>query len=1665
YMKKILLYIILIVFQTNLLYSQSYNNEWIDYGKTYYKFKVGKTGLYRITQSQLAGLGIGNVDVSQFKLWRNGVEVPLFTSAQSGVLSTSGYLEFWGEMNDGNPDKSLYRKPEYQLNDTKSLFTDTAAFFLTVNATANKRLVPTSFSIPSGAIPEPYFMFTQSGQFFYEINKGKAPIYVTGGTVYYSSFDYGEGFASTPISNNGTMTQAYNNLNVYTGAGAPSTNVFFTAVGITPGNRNVSLNLNGTELVNAPFSGFNWYTYNSSINTASIATGTASFEIKNISASSNQMRVSKLDITYPRIFNFGGQQNFKFQLPASSSGRYLEISNFTYSGTPVLIDLTEGKRYQMDISNPSLLKVFLPAFSATHQLVLVNTAEANVNNVSGFETRNFVNYLNSGNQGNYLIISNPALSTSSFGNNPLEDYKQYRSSVAGGNYQANIYMIDQLVDQFAFGIKFSAVSIRNFARYARDKFTNKPKEMFLLGKAVNYLSARLNESNTVLWQQNFVPTFGYPASDHLLTAEGSSSYPLTPVGRLSVVDGDEINNYLNKVKEYEQLYVNNNGSIDDQFWKKDVAHVVGSNSQIEIEDFYERLNHQKPILIDTFYGARVSDFLKQAINSEQEAASERLKKLFKNGFNLLSYLGHSTATKLTFDLEDPYLYENTNGKYPVLNLLGCDAGDIYGWTTDRLQKLSTISENYILAKGKGSIGLLSGTSYGYTSSVEFYYNQFAKEMSRELYRASIGEIMQKAIKRTFEIYPEEGDNYPFTQTQAEQCVLHGDPAIRFLNQAQPDYAIEDKTISIEPNIISIADGSFKVKAVIYNLGKAVNGKLKITLKRTTPDLVEKIIQLDTIDAIKNMDSIIYTVPINQLTDGGINKITITIDDNNQYDELFETNNTVTKDVFIVEDGIRPEYPYNYQIVGKLPLTFAASTTNPLAESANYLFELDTTALFNSSQKVTQSITSKGGLIEFTPTVNYVNDRVYFWRVAQVPNAGEQPSWVDRSFTYIAGTDGFNMEHYYQMNEADFSNINLNSNRRFEFDSIPALIGVNTGIFPFTGLASEHEFQINDLAVQKWMLAPFSGPNNVNDSTLRFYVVDNKNMKTWDNVDLGTSGMYGSVRPIPAQSNTIPTFFQFKVNTSAQRKVVADFIDLIPNGFYIVITNSPMLPNIPVSNWINDTQIYGSGNTLLDKLNNEGVSILNQIQQNSVFAIFIQKGKGTNLKEAIGVDEYSKVKEKVLVKTFPNMATIETKPIGLAKSWGKFSWDGKSLESNSKDETIFKVYGINQSGSEELLKTFNSISNQKEFDISDINAEEYNKLKINVELSDTANFTPMQLKYLRISYIPMPEGVIAPNLFMNLKDSLLPGEPLSFGVAFKNVSDFNFEKPLKIKLNILDRNNVQNNISVPPQKILVSKDSIKFSYPINTQNLGGLNTAYIEFNADKDQPENNYLNNFLYKSFYVKADSTNPYLDVTFDGVRILNNDIVSSKPHIQVKLTDDAKWALLTDPSLVNIKLRYPNNQIREFNYTSDTLMFEPASGSNQNQATVHFKPYLLDDGKYELIVAGKDASGNKAGDIEYRVQFEVINKSMISNVLNYPNPFTTSTAFVFTLTGAEVPQNIRIQILTITGKIVKEITKQELGPLRIGNNITEYKWDGTDQYGQKLANGVYLYRIITKQN
>jgi len=128
--------------------------------------------------------------------------------------------------------------------------------------------------------------------------------------------------------------------------------------------------------------------------------------------------------------------------------------------------------------------------------------------------------------------------------------------------------------------------------------------------------------------------------------------------------------------------------------------------------------------------------------------------------------------------------------------------------------------------------------------------------------------------------------------------------------------------------------------------------------------------------------------------------------------------------------------------------------------------------------------------------------------------------------------------------------------------------------------------------------------------------------------------------------------------------------------------------------------------------------------------------------------------------------------------------------------------------------------------------------------------------------------------------------------------------------------------------------------------------------------------FSFIIFLVSADNFKPLLDVTFDGVHILNNDIVSAQPHILIKMKDESSFLLLNDTSLMTVQLQYPDGTLRRFNFNTDTLTFSAATNGADNTASVNFIPYLTADGQYQLIVHGKDKSNNPAGSADFYGKF-----------------------------------------------------------------------------------------------
>jgi hypothetical protein len=269
--------------------------------------------------------------------------------------------------------------------------------------------------------------------------------------------------------------------------------------------------------------------------------------------------------------------------------------------------------------------------------------------------------------------------------------------------------------------------------------------------------------------------------------------------------------------------------------------------------------------------------------------------------------------------------------------------------------------------------------------------------------------------------------------------------------------------------------------------------------------------------------------------------------------------------------------------------------------------------------------------------------------------------------------------------------------------------------------------------------------------------------------------------------------------------------------------------------------------------------------------------------------------------------------------------------------------------------------------------------------------------------------------------------------------------------------------------IASNKKVIGEFNLETKGLSNIQSVLVEINPDNDQKEQVHVNNFISSNFFVEQDSRNPILDVTFDGMHIMDGDLVSPEPTVVVNLRDENKYLELADTALFKLSIQYPGEtESRKISFDSETIVFYPAvlnEEGDKNEARIEYTPVLEVDGVYSLIVEARDATGNESGDLRYMIRFEVVNKNTISNILNYPNPFSTSTRFVYTLTGNEPPTFFKIQIMTVSGRIVREITQDEIGLLHTGTHTTEYAWDGTDEFGDRLANGIYLYRVTAQKN
>ena len=207
-----------------------------------------------------------------------------------------------------------------------------------------------------------------------------------------------------------------------------------------------------------------------------------------------------------------------------------------------------------------------------------------------------------------------------------------------------------------------------------------------------------------------------------------------------------------------------------------------------------------------------------------------------------------------------------------------------------------------------------------------------------------------------------------------------------------------------------------------------------------------------------------------------------------------------------------------------------------------------------------------------------------------------------------------------------------------------------------------------------------------------------------------------------------------------------------------------------------------------------------------------------------------------------------------------------------------------------------------------------------------------------------------------------------------------------------------------------------------------------------------------------VDEDGPEIRIGFQGQDFYDQGFANEKPVLKIDISDSLSGINIVGEIGHNITMILNDNeddkivltdffQYDENSYTSGSILYD---------LTDHFNGDL-EQGTYHVSIKAWDNSNNSS---TAETEFNVVSSTTLRlrNVLNYPNPFTSRTTFTFLASQSCI---CTVKIYTVAGRLIHEI---EDIPLQ-ANELAQVEWDGRDQDGDALANGVYFYKVTAKSD
>lgn len=204
-----------------------------------------------------------------------------------------------------------------------------------------------------------------------------------------------------------------------------------------------------------------------------------------------------------------------------------------------------------------------------------------------------------------------------------------------------------------------------------------------------------------------------------------------------------------------------------------------------------------------------------------------------------------------------------------------------------------------------------------------------------------------------------------------------------------------------------------------------------------------------------------------------------------------------------------------------------------------------------------------------------------------------------------------------------------------------------------------------------------------------------------------------------------------------------------------------------------------------------------------------------------------------------------------------------------------------------------------------------------------------------------------------------------------------------------------------------------------------------------------------------VDTTPPTLRLHMNDESFISGGITNCSPVL---------LAFLTDANGINTASGIGHDlvAILDGNESSPYILNEYYETENNDftNGSIRFPFRDITPGLHTLLVKAWDVYNNL---ITAEIQFNAVCSDdglRIEKVLNYPNPFVSYTEFWFNHNMPFEPLEVQVQILTVSGKLVKTIQQQVLTDGFLSRSVT---WDGKDDFGDRIGKGVYIYKLTVK--